>query len=228
MSGLLLEPRAVAGRRGARSVGPARAEAEPAKSDLTSTHPIIHRTDPARARSALASASLAACVVGLLGVPGGVIWIVGGVWTLRMLAGDEPSIAWGIACAGAAMRWGTLGLGDVEVATRLLGPSALSGPLAVRIGLVAALLAALASEALLGGLRARSIPELAAAVAALVTLVPLFCVRGGSTAAAPQWLVASAVLAAVVLYAERYVRVVPRWVPPVIGAAGVMVATLAR
>jgi hypothetical protein len=166
--------------------------------------------------------------VGLLGVPGGVIWIVGGVWTLRTLVGDEPGIAWGIACAGAAMRWGTLGLGDVEVATRLLGPSLLSGPLAVRLGLAVAFLAALVAEAQIDGLRARSVPQQTAALIALVALVPLFCVRGGTSLAIVRWIVAGGLLSAVVLFAPRYTRLVPRWVPPAVGAAGVMVATLAR
>lgn len=166
--------------------------------------------------------------MGLLGVEGGVIWVVAGVWTLRLLCGDEPGLAWGIACVGAAMRWGALSIGDVEVATRLLGASALAGPVAVKAGLAFALVAAVASEASMDGLRARTIPQQAAAVAALVAIVPLFVIRGGTNLAVPRWVVASGVIAAVVAAATPYARRVPRWVAPVVASAGVVVAMLGR
>jgi hypothetical protein len=145
-----------------------------------------------------------------------------------VLSGDEPGVAWGIACAGAAMRWGALSLGDVQVATRLLGASILSGAIAVRLGLLVALLAALASEAALDGLRARTIPQQVAAGVAILALIPLFVLRGGTSLAIPRWIVASAVLTGIVAIAPPYLRRVPRWAPPVAAALGVIVATVAR
>src|SRR5688572_9626875 len=63
-----------------------------------------------RARPALAGAALAACLVGLVGVDAGILWIVAGVFTLRSLVRAEPGAAWGLACMGAGLRWGSLGI----------------------------------------------------------------------------------------------------------------------
>ncbi len=123
------------------------------------------------------------------------------------------------------MRWGTLGLGDVQVATHLVGAPVVAGSVAVRAGLVVALIAALAAEAAADGLRSGTVPAVASAVVALVALVPLFCVPGASYV---LWLVVAALLAAVVLALARYARAVPRWAPIVTAAVGVVVATLAR
>jgi len=126
------------------------------------------------------------------------------------------------------MRWGAVGLGDVEVATRLLGPSALAGPVIVRIGLVLALAGALVSEAAIDGIRASQITQRAAAVVALVALVPLFVVRGGTSGAVLPWLVAAAAVASAAAFLPAYARRLPRWAPAVVGAAGVVMATVAR
>ncbi|MEX2395206.1 MAG: hypothetical protein WD826_12090, partial [Actinomycetota bacterium] len=100
----------------------------------------------AQTRSVLTAAGLAAAAVGLIGTDAGVLWVVAGVWTVRSVAGAELNVAWGIAVIGAAMRWGTLSLADVAVATHLVGPSMSAGPVLVRAGLITALGAAVVGE----------------------------------------------------------------------------------
>ncbi len=165
--------------------------------------------------------------MGLLGADTGVVLVVAGVWTLRALAGSELSVAWGIACVGAAARWGALSLVEVEVATRLTGPSVVSGQPVVRVGILLAFAAALASEAQVDGLRARTWPERGAAAAALVALVPLFLAQGGSSAVA-FWVLGAPALAAACLFAVPYARRIPAWALTAASAAGVFLALVAR
>jgi hypothetical protein len=180
-------------------------------------------------RSALAAAALAACVVGLLGVDGGLLWAVAGVFTVRALAGAPPGIAWGIACLGAGLRWGTFGLGELEVATRLFGPTVTSGAPVVRGAMVVALLAALVDEARDGGLVAGSWVERAASLMAIVILGPLYVVAGPADAwtASAWWAVAAGggVLASLGL--RPWARSLPAWAGPALAASGVVVAAVA-
>lgn len=175
----------------------------------------------------LATAGLAASVVGLLGTDAGILWTVTGVWTVRAMARAPLGIAWGIACLGAGLRWGTLGLGDVAVATRLAGPTIVAGPLLVRAGMIAALVGAVLGEIDVGGLSVRAWGERVASSASVVALVALFLVRGPTdprTSVALLW-AAAAVVLTVVVVGGRSIRIaVPRWLPPAVAAGGVVLA----
>lgn len=178
------------------------------------------------AKSTIAAASLAACVVGLLGTDAGLVWIVAGVFTMRSLAGAAPGAAWAIACVGAGLRWGTLGVGDIETATRLLGSTMLAGATVVRVGMVTALAAAVLEEARGGGLFADSWLEQAAAVMAAVALALVFVVAGPtrfSTSVAPWAIAAAGAVAATVLLGP-VARRIPGWAPICVAAAGIVVA----
>jgi hypothetical protein len=182
------------------------------------------------ARSALAAAGLAACAVGLLGTNAGVLWLVAGVWTVRAMAGAPVGFAWGTACLGAAARWGTLGLGDVAVATRLGGPTITAGPALVRAGLIAALAAAVLDEARGHARTSETWSERAAAAAALVGLAAMFLVRGPGdprTLLPVFWGAAAVSLSVVVLLLRPLVIRVPAWVAPALTVGGTVVAVAA-
>lgn len=156
------------------------------------------------------------------------MWVVAGVWTIRAAWGVAPGLAWGIACLGAAARWGTLTLADVESAARVFGPTVAVGAPLVRAGLAAALAAAVFSEARTDGLRARSWAERIAALAALAALIGLYCAPGPGDPDVLRslgwWAVSGAALVAATLGLTRLAARAPSWAAPVVAAAGVVVA----
>lgn len=184
---------------------------------------------PERARSALAGGSLGALIVGLTGVDAGILWIVAAVFTLRAVIGAAPGLVWGIACAGAGLRWGSFAVGDVETATRLFGASVVAGAPLTRIGMTAALAGALVDEAKRAGLRSDSWVERAAALAAAVALVPLFLVEGPSRdpVLAATWGLAAAGALLAVLALQPIARRLPTWLPLPIVVGGVAAAVVA-
>ncbi len=177
----------------------------------------------------MVAAALAACAIGLLGVDAGLVWIVAGVLTVRSVVGVPPGAAWAVACIGAGMRWGTFGLGDLETATRLLGPTVVSGEPAVQIGMTVALIAAVLEEAAGGGIQNGSWPERGAALVAGVVLVPLFLVGGPGRlgASAGPWAAAAVVVLGAALLLRPLARRIPPWVPVALAAAGVVLAEVA-
>jgi hypothetical protein len=183
-----------------------------------------------RASSALVSAALGAALVGLLGADAGLVWLIAGVWTVRAISGSSTGVGWGVACLAAGLRWGTISLGDVEVATRLAGPTLQTGAFALRIGMAVAFGAALIDEARIAGLRSDSRAEQGAAIVALVALVALFGVAGPQepfATALGRWAAGTALLVAVVLGAGRAMGRVPAWVPTIPAVAGLVVSVLA-
>lgn len=143
------------------------------------------------------------------------LWVVLGVWTARSVWGEQPGLAWGLACVAAAARWGALSFAEVEAATRTVGPSVVAGRTPVVIAMAAGLTAAVLSESSAGGLRARSGAVRAAAAIAVLALVPLFVAPGVSAGvhlALGWWAGAAATLTAAVLLLHRYARLVPQWV----------------
>lgn len=180
---------------------------------------------PERARAALAGAALGVLVVGLTGVDGGILWIVAAVFTLRAAIGAAPGLAWGIACVGVGLRWGSFAVGDLETATRLFGSSVIAGAPLTRIGVTAALAGAVVDEARRGGLRSDSWVERGAALAAIVALVPLFLVEGPTRdpVLAVIWGVAAAVALVVALALHPVARRVPSWLPLPVVIGGVVV-----
>lgn len=182
-----------------------------------------------RARSAVAAAALGAAALGLVGLDGGVLWVLAGVWTARVVSGSPIGLAWGVACLAGTMRWGTLTLGDVAVATRLAGPSALSGTAPMRAAMAAAILGAVLDEARVNGLRAGSRAEQAAAVVALVALVGVFLAGGPQEPffeAAGGWAASAALVAALTLLAGRFATRVPAWFPVVLASGGLIAGAL--
>lgn len=174
----------------------------------------------------VAAAALAACAIGLAGVDAGLLWIVAGVLTVRSVVGVAPGAAWAVACIGAGMRWGTFGLGDLETATRLLGPTVSAGAPGVRIGMTLALLAAVVEEAATGDLLDGSWPLRGASLVAGVALVPVFLVGGPSrlSASGLGWAVWTVgVLGAIVLL-RPFARRIPPWAPMAAAAAGAVFA----
>jgi hypothetical protein len=187
--------------------------------------PRARLTSDDRARSAIVAAALGAALVGLLGVDAGVLWVVAGVWTARAVSGTSMGLGWGLACAAAAMRWGTLSLGDVEVSTRLAGPTVLSGTAPVQVALAVALAGALMDEARIDGLRSRSRSEQAAGILALVALVALFLAGGPLepfAEAVGGWATTAAIVAVVTMFAGRIAKHIPAWVPVMLAAAGLV------
>lgn len=165
----------------------------------------------------------------MLGTDAGVLWIIAGVWTVRAMAGSAHGLAWGIACAGACVRWGTLSLGDVAVATRIAGPTVVSGSFPVRTGVIVAVGAALLGETQTGGLRATAWGERAAAAAAVVALVSLFFVRGPGDPVSPEtilWVAASIAVTLVVVLAKPVADRVPAWIAPLVALVGAALAAL--
>ena len=182
------------------------------------------------ARSTLASAGLAACLVGLAGIDAGIVWIVTGVWTVRAMARTPLGIAWGVACLGVGLRWGSLSLGDIAVATRLGGPTVVTGPLLVRAGMIVALVGALAGEMHAGGFTTQTWGERAAAAGAVVVLVPLFIVPGPGdprTGLSLIWVAAAVALTCAVVALRPVALRLPAWVALALAVVGVTLAALA-
>ena len=182
-------------------------------------------TTPA-APAAVTAAALAACAIGLLGVDAGLLWIVVGVLTVRSVIGVAPGAAWAIACVGAGMRWGTFGLGDLETATRLLGPTVVSGAPALRIAMTVALLAAVVEEAAAGGVLKGSWPARGAALVAGVVLVPVFLVGGPSrlSGSGVAWAASTVLVLGAAVLLGPLARRFPPWSPIVVAAAAVLLA----
>lgn len=172
---------------------------------------------------------MGACLVGLSGVDAGILWIVAGVFTLRSVTRSAPGLAWGIACVGAGLRWGTFAVADLETATRLFGATVIAGAPAARVGMTVAFAGAVVDEARRGGLRSDSWVDRGAALTASVTLVPLFLVEGASRdpvlAAVWATVAVGTLLTALVLHpiAQR----VPAWAPLPVVVAGVASAVMA-
>ncbi len=169
-------------------------------------------------------------MIGLAGVDGGVLWVVAGVFTLRSIVGAPPGFAWGVACIGAAMRWGTLGLGDLSTATRLFDATVLAGSPLVQTGMVAALGAAVVDEARRGGLRRPSWVERSAAILASVLVVALFIVPGPAADAltAGVWALAACGVLAATLLLQPFTSRLPGWLPALVAVAGLLVAEAVR
>jgi hypothetical protein len=146
------------------------------------------------------------------------------------MARTPVGIAWGVACVGAGLRWGTLSLGDVAVATRLGGPTIATGPLLVRAGMVAALVGAIAGEMQVGGFTTRTWGERAAGAAAVVVLVPLFVVRGPAdprTSLTLIWIASAAAITCIVLVGRSAADRSPVWVAPAVAVGGIVLAAVA-
>lgn len=145
---------------------------------------------------------------------------------MRWVWGVPLGPAWGLACLGAGLRWGSLGLADVQAATGLLGPTLGAGPPLVVAGAGVMLAAAALEEAAGDGLRARALPVRAASGAALLALVPAFCAPGwgGSSVLVTLawWLAGAAALGALALSASGLARRVPGWAPAAAAAAGLL------
>jgi hypothetical protein len=183
--------------------------------------------DPA---SALVAGAIGAGVIGLLGVDAGLLWLVAGVWTIRAVAGSPLGLAWGTACLGVGLRWGTTSLGDLSVATRLNGPTLLTGNVLVQGGLALVFAAAVIGEARVGGLHSPARGERAASAIAVVALVAIFVVRGPGDPGSllPIWWGAAAAAGAALVFLLRPVsQRLPVGPPAPPAAAGVVVAVVA-
>jgi len=159
----------------------------------------------------------------------GLLWLIAGVWAVRASAQATLGLPWGVACLGAGMRWGTLGLGDVEVATRLAGPTLAAGPLSVRIGMSAALLAAIVGESHVDGFAARTWGERAAAAVAVASLAPLFVVQGPTDPGdlnTVWWVLTSAGITALALLGRTVATHIPGWAPSVVAVGGAAAAVM--
>ena len=151
------------------------------------------------------------------------------MWTVRTVAGTPLGFAWGVACIAAGLRWGTLSLGDVGVATRVLGPTLTSGTYATRAGMAMAIAGAVLSEARVGGFLARTWGERAAASAAVAALAPLFVATGASGSVwgtAVPWAASAAVFTAGVVLLHRVALRIPAFVPIVVTSAGAMIGLM--
>jgi hypothetical protein len=184
---------------------------------------------PERARAALAGTAIGACLVGLVGVDAGILWIVAGVFTLRSVTRSSLGLAWGIACIGAGLRWGTFAVADLETATRLFGATVIAGAPAARVGMTVAFAGAVVDEARRGGLRADSWVDRGAALVALSALVPLFLVEGPARdpLLAAVWAVVAAGMLLAALALHPVARHVPSWAPLVMVVAGSAAAVVA-
>jgi hypothetical protein len=161
-----------------------------------------------------------------VGVDAGILWIVAGVFTLRSLVRAAPGAAWGLACLGAGLRWGSLGIGDVETATRLFGATVVTGGVTARAGMAAVLVGAVVDEARRGGLWGDTWVERGAALVAGATLAPLFLVEGPVQRpwVVGSWAVAAAAVVVTALGLHPVARRLPAWVPGLAVVAGIVVA----
>ncbi len=174
---------------------------------------------------------MAAVAVGAFGSDGGIVWIVAGLWTIRWALGSSPDVAWGIACLGAGLRWGTTTLADVQAATRLLGPTVATGSPLLVVGSVLLLAAALLE---LSRRPLRTAPPVAraATVAALVVLIPMYCAPGPG--GADPWVVlgwwtgAGIGLALAALLLRPLAARLPAASLVALAAAGILVTGFAR
>lgn len=176
----------------------------------------------------MAGVALASAVIAGLGVDGGLVWLVAGVFTARAMAGVPLGAAWGIAVVGCGIRWGTLGLADLEVATRLAGTTLTAGPPVVRIGMGLAFAAALAGEVAAAGTRSPVPVVRIAGLTAIVALVPLFVLPGPDRPLGAQglwWGLAAAAVTAFVLGATRVTSARAVVVAPLLRYAPVTAAT---
>lgn len=151
------------------------------------------------------------------------------MFTLRSIAGTSPGLAWGIATLGAGLRWGTFGLGDLESATRLLGPTVTAGSPIVRAGMVVALVGAVVDESRQADISGASWLSGAARVAAAVALVPAFIVAGPVelSASAIAWAAAAAGVIGGGILVRSATRRLPWWLPLLLVAVGITAAAVA-
>ena len=182
------------------------------------------------ARSILVGAGLAAAIMGLAGVSGGLVWLVAGVWTARAMRSQPLSVGWGLAVLGAGLRWGTTGLVDVGVATKLLAPTIVAGGLALRLCMGAAVAAALISEAQILSSSDGSWLDKAVTAVALTALGPLFALQGSINlpTAAAAWAGAALVGTAIVLALRPLAGRTPTWIPAVAALAAILATGIAR
>jgi hypothetical protein len=177
-------------------------------------------------------AGLAAVGVGLLGVDGGLVWIVCGVWTVRAAWGHRPGIAWAISCVAGGLHWGTLGVGDVGAAARAVGPALVAGPAVAGVAAALALTGAVMEESLTDGLRARAPAERLAAAVAILTLVAVFGAPGPDpinvAGAIGWWFVAAGALTGLVLAGSRVARLAPGWTPVLVSCSGAVLMAVRR
>lgn len=139
--------------------------------------------------------------------------------------GRRPGVALGLALVAAGLRWGTLGLGDVQAATRTLGPTLAAGPPLAALGAGLAFAGALLEEARTDGLRAASIAERAVAGLALLALAAAYIVPGAGDPSLPAslgwWTAAGAALTLLVLALAPLARLAPRWTAVTFAAVGI-------
>lgn len=168
-------------------------------------------------------------MTGLLGADGGLLWLLGGVWTVRLVWGRDPGVAWGVACLAGALRWGTLSLADMGAASRLAGPAIATEPVVCAVGAGVALGAALMDEARIDGLRERAVVLRVPAAIAIVGLVAALCVPGpGDPVVVAWWAAAAAGVSGTVLFLRPIAAKVPAWAPTVVASAGTALVGLAR
>jgi hypothetical protein len=175
-------------------------------------------------QGAVVGAALGACVVGLLGADGGILWVVGGIWVVRRAFGHPPGVAWSLALLTAGFRWGTLSLGDLQAATRALGPTIGTGSTLAVVAAVFALAGALLEESASDALRRTQPIERAVGAIALLALVPAYCAPGiGEPTlflSVAWWAGAGAVLAVIALLGSRGAVRLPVWVAPLLVVTG--------
>jgi hypothetical protein len=137
--------------------------------------------------------------------------------------GGRPGLGWGFAVLGAGLRWGTTGLSDLAVATRLVGSTVTSGTPAVRGAMIVALAAAILDEAQMDGLSA-SWPLRAASVTALVTLAVVFIVRSSLEISIDiaWWALAAGAVTVATLAIRPLAKRLPPWVPTVVAGMAVV------
>jgi hypothetical protein len=176
-------------------------------------------------------AGLGAAVAGLLGSPAGLLFVVGGVWTVRSAWRSGIGFAWGVACMTSAIRWGTTSLADIQAATRSFGPTIAVGPRMAAAGAAAAFAGAMLDEARTAGLVSRRPAERAAAGLALLALVAAFVApgpgAGGTAISLSIWVGLSFGLAALLIAGAGTAARLPGWVPPVLALGGGVAVALA-
>lgn len=165
-------------------------------------------------------------LAGLLGVDAGIAWTIGGVWLVRAVWGRRPGLGWGLALVAAGFRWGTLGLGDVQAATRALGPTVAAGSVLAIAGSSLAFASAFLEESAADGLRSRSVAERGAGAVAVLALVPAFVAPGPGEPSMPLslawWAGAAFVLVGAALALAPLARRIPSWAPPFAAGAGAL------